>query len=101
MTDEAINAEAFDFSLDFLNSYVSNEAGTGKGGYQNDKSLVFNPAMSIANTPGLNFGPYDAPTRGVHKGSSALQESNPLFAKKEEDNEDDNKIKLKNVKTKW
>lgn len=50
----------------------------------------------------LNFKAYDAPTRGVYKSSENTQESNPIFTKKEEeDKEDDTKIKLKNVKSKW
>lgn len=60
-------------------------------------------ASSITPTGAdFKFAAYDAPTRGVTKGSSNLQESNPLFNKTATDQqEDDSRIKLKNVKQKW
>eukprot|EP00997_Jenningsia_sp_PLL12_P008824 NODE_565_length_1607_cov_65.009628_g464_i0.p1 GENE.NODE_565_length_1607_cov_65.009628_g464_i0~~NODE_565_length_1607_cov_65.009628_g464_i0.p1 ORF type:complete len:176 (-),score=25.93 NODE_565_length_1607_cov_65.009628_g464_i0:606-1133(-) len=60
-------------------------------------------ASSMPTTAGatLNFKAYDAPTRGITSASTNLQESNPLFAKGAEEQNDDSKIKLKNVKQKW
>jgi len=72
----------------------------GKDHYQTDRSLVFTANSQVTKEATMNYKAYDKPTRGGVTLSEHTQENNPLFHK-EQEQEEEGKIKLKNVKHKW